>query len=41
MLFDPTKLGGSVDEVQRYLEERYRTQLHRSEPAIMSQMMVI
>ena len=28
MLFDRTKLGGSVDELQRDLEERYRTQLY-------------
>ena len=28
MLFDRTKLGGSVEEVQRDLEERYRTQLY-------------
>jgi predicted pyridoxine 5'-phosphate oxidase superfamily flavin-nucleotide-binding protein len=28
MLFDRTKLGGSVEEIQRDLEERYRTQLY-------------
>ena len=28
MLFDRTKIGGSVEEIQRDLEERYRTQLY-------------
>ena len=28
MIFERTKLGGSVEEIQRDLEERYRTQLY-------------